>query len=519
MKNLLLIVSLFLASWAAAQQVEPVRYEVDRWNKSQGVHFEPLGLQGGIMVSETDKTDKEKHRLWNFACVDTSLFELRSDLIPLPEKLTFVDSGSDEGFAAFLFVNNDNRKAADTLDYLVACFNKAEKTWRTFWDKWPEKTVARTVEVVDGTMMMAVNNRSGNGSLYFYNLSGNQRRVVTPTLSSSFVLFETEAFTKEHCFVVAAKEFENKRFVSTSFLVYAPSGDLQGSYHYSNISNAALGRMGFRFDASRNLVVVGTLERETGRKVNLEGVTENFDKESVGVVWMKFVGANPDSHVYLFKDMPEIEHALMGADRLRVREERLKKQNKGNATMGEIAFQFLKPNITDFGDLTVFSVEAFMPYYHTETRMSYGYYGYYGGYPYTYTVFDGYDFFSEILLAFDGEGHLKWQQSVKFDNELTYDLFPHSAEGVCYDELVVASPCRNKLRYTSFNREGRSLMNIQEEKLAPTYGADYVDDEYFAQIARWYGSRFLIFGSQVIQNGSLPKPRRWVYYLQKVQYE
>lgn len=519
MKNLLLIALLFLAYWTSAQQVEPVRYEVDRWNKSQGVHFEPLGLQGGIMVSETDKTDKEKHRLWNFACVDTSLFELRNDLIPLPEKLTFVDSGSDEGFAAFLFVNNDNRKAADTLDYLVACFNRAEKTWKTFWDKWPEKTVARTVEVVDGTMMMAVNNRSGNGSLYFYNLSGNQRRVVIPAPSSSFVLFDTETFAKEHCFVVVAKEFENKHFVSTSFLVYAPSGDLQGSYRYSNISNAALGRMGFRFDASRNLVVVGTLERETGRKVNLEGVTENFDKESIGVVWMRFAGANPDSRVFLFKDMPEIEHALTGTDRLRVREERLKKQSKGGATMGEIAFQFLKPNITDFGDLTVFSVEAFMPYYHTETRMSYGYYGYYGGYPYTYTVFDGYDFFSEILLAFDAEGRLKWQQSVKFDNELTYDLFPHCAEGVCYDELVVASPCRNKLRYTSFNREGKPLMNIQEEKLAPTYGADYVDEEYFARIDRWYGSRFLIFGSQVIQNGSLPKPRRWVYYLQKVQYE
>ena len=519
MKRLLLIALLFLACRVSAQQVEPARYEVGRWNKSQSAHFESLGEQGGIMVSETEKTDKEKRRLWNFACVDTSLFELRSDLIPLPEKLTFVDSGNDGDFAVFLFVNNDNKKAADTLDYLVACFNQAEKTWKTFWDKWPEKTVARAVEVVDGTMMMAVNNRSGNGGLYFFNLSGNQCRVVTPTPSSSFVLFETESFAKEHCFVVAAKEFENKRFVSTSFLVYSPSGDLQGSYRYSNIPNAALGRMGFRFDSGHNLVVVGTLERETGRKVNLEGVTENFDKESVGVVWMKFANASPDTHVFLFKDMPDIEHALTGADRIRVREERLKKQKKENATMGEIAFQFLKPTVTDFGDLTVFSVEAFMPYYHTETRMNYGYYGYYGNYPYTYTVFDGYDFFSEILLAFDGEGQLKWQQSVKFDNDLTFDLYPHSAKGVCYEELIVASPYHNKLRYTSFDREGRPLMNIQEEKLASTYGGDYIDDEYFAQINQWYGSRFLIYGSQVIQNGSQPKPRRWVYYLQKVQYE
>ena len=519
MKKLFLIALLLLTSWAKAQQVEPVRYEVSRWNKVQGSYFESFGAQGGIMISETEKADKDKRRLWNFAVVDTSLYELCSDLIPLPEKLTFVDAGSDESFAAFLFVNDDNKKAADTLDYIVVCFNRTEKTWRTFWDKWPEKTIPLSVEVVDGTMMMAANNRIGNGSLYFYDLAGDQSRIVKPSPSSSFVLFQTEAFPEEHCFIVTAKEFENKHFVSTSFLVYSPKGNLQSSYRYANITNANLGRMGFRFDENKSLVVIGTLECESGRKVSIEGITENFDKESIGVVWLRFVSATPESHVYLFKNMPEIEHALTASDRVRVREEKLKNQKSENTKRGEIAFQFLSPRLTDFGDLTVFSAEAFMPCYHTETRMSYGYYGYYGGYPYTYTVFDGYDFFSEILLAFDKDGHLQWQQSVKFDNELTYELYPHSAEGSCHDELVVASPYRNKLRYTSFNKEGQPLMSLQEEKIAPVYGADYVDEEYFAQIGNWYGSRFLIYGSQVIQNSSQPKPRRWVYYLQRVQYD
>ena len=184
---------------------------------------------------------------------------------------------------------------------------------------------------------------------------------------------------------------------------------------------------------------------------------------------MRFTSAVPDSKVYLFKDMPDIEHALTASDRVRLREERLRQQNRQNATLGEVAFQFLTPRLTAFGELTVFAVEAFMPFYHTETRMSYGYYGYYGGYPYSYTVFDGYDFFSEVLLAFD--------------------------------------------------QEGQALMNLQSEKIAPIHGADYIEDEYFAQVAKWYDNRFLIFGSQVIQNGTQPKPRRTVYYLQKVQYD
>ena len=520
MKKIFLIVLLLLVGRVSAQQVEPVRYEVDRWSKEQDCHFQTISEADGIMVFETDRFNKEKQqRLWDFAYLDSNLYETRSDLIPLPEKLKYFDSDSDGHHAAFLFVNDGNKKAADTLDFLVVNFNRREGTYKTFWNKWPEKSVPLSVKVVDGTMMLALNNKNGNGVLAFYDLTSNAYRTVNPSPSTSFVLFQAEAFSKEHCFVVAAKEFENKRYVSTSFMVYSPTGQLQGSYRYENIPNAALGRMGLRFDENHKLVVIGTLERETGRKVNLQGVTEDFDKESVGVVWMRFVSGMPDSRIYLFKDMPEIEHALTASDRVKVREERLRNEKKDNPTKGEIAFQFLSPRITDFGDLTVFAVEAFMPYYHTETRMSYGYYRYYGGYPYTYTVFDGYDFFSVVLLAFDHEGRLQWQRSVKFDNELTFDLFPHAAEGACYDELVVASPYRNNLRYTAFDVNGQILMSPQSEKLAPIHGADYVEDEYFAQMARWYGSRFLIYGSQIIQNSVQPKARRTVYYLQKVQYD
>ena len=70
--KVLLIVFLFLTTWAVAQQVEPARYEVNRWNKEQGCHFESFGAQGGMIAYETEKTDKEKHRLWSFACTRKS---------------------------------------------------------------------------------------------------------------------------------------------------------------------------------------------------------------------------------------------------------------------------------------------------------------------------------------------------------------------------------------------------------------------------------------------------------------
>ena len=140
--------------------MEPARYEIVRNIKDQGCRFESFGPQGGIMVYETDKTDKEKGRLWSFSCVDTCLFEIRNDQIPLPDKMDITATASDDGFAVFLFTNEKSRKS-DTLDFLVVTFDRRQGTYQSFSAKLPEKSVILSAEVVDGVMMLAVNSKSG----------------------------------------------------------------------------------------------------------------------------------------------------------------------------------------------------------------------------------------------------------------------------------------------------------------------------------------------------------------------
>ncbi len=515
MKNVsFLVVILLLAYGVSAQQVEPARYEVIRWDKDQECRFEPLGDEGGMLVYETDQTDKDKSRLWNFVTLDSSFYELRSDLIPLSNKMDILDSASDDDYVVFLFSSDKSRKS-ETADFNVVCYHRQDGTFSSFGEKLPDKSLILSAELLDGVLMLAVNSKAGNGFLLFYDLQSNVSKKVTPSSSDSFVLFQTEAFAKEHAFVVAAKEYQNKFFNATSFWVYSRSGDLMGSYRYDNHDGVALGRMCFGFDANRKLTVYGTLERESAKKVKLEGVLNDFDKISIGVVWLKFDGSM-GTKAYLFKDMPEIELALKASDRVRVREERIRLRQGKKKEKGEIAFQFLTPRLVKYDDLSVFCAEAFVPEYHTETRMDYGFYGMY---PYSYTVFDGYDFISDILLAFDAEGNLRWQTSVKFENELCYDLTPHAGEGVCHDELVVASSYHNRLRYVVFDKDGTLLLPLQEEKIDPLFGADYIEDEFFAEVKPWYDSRFWIYGSQIMQNSILPKSRRTIYYLQKVQFD
>lgn len=515
MKTSILITLLFFACSLFGQQAETARYEVERWGKNQGCHFESFQESGGMMVYETEQTDEDKNRLWDFISLDSSLYEVRSDLIPLPAKYTFFDSKSSSSWAAFLFVNEKGSRS-DSIPFFVVAFDRVQQTFVTFSDRLPERSSLLSVSLIDNGLMLAANYKSGKGFLLHYDLNSKQQRVINPSISNDFILFQAVAVPEGKSFVVAAREYVDKHYKATTFLVYSREGRLLQTHRFENGENAVLGRMCFAFDESRQLMVYATLERENNKRIDIEGITEDFNKIAVGVTWVKFASGGTHTKTYLFKNLPDIDKALTASDRLRVKEELLKMQQGKKKERGEIAFQFLTPRLVSYGHRRVFVAEAFRPIYHTETRFGYGFYG---SYPMYYTVFDGYDFFSEILLAFDDDGELEWQTSVRFDNDLSEKLTPHAVEAVAHDELVVVSPSRNTLRYEVFDRDGSPLLDQHAAKLDFLFGADTYEDEYYAGIFQWYEDRFLIHGCQILHNAVLPKPNRTVYYVQKAQFE
>ena len=516
MKRLLLvIVFLLTVCCGMAQNAEAARYETVRWGKDQGARFVSLQETGVMAAVETDQTDEDKNRLWNFVTLDSSLYEQRSDLIPLPGKMRLFEAKSDARWAAFLFVNEKVGRS-DSIPFCVVAFDRLERRFSTFADRLPERSVPHALALLDGTLMLTVNNKSAKGFLLQCDLESHRFGTIYPETENDMVLFQLSADEREGVFLLAAREYVEQRYKATSFWVYSRAGSLVERHRFENGENAGLGRMGFCFDASHQLTVIATLERENNKKVNVEGVTEDFSRIAVGATWIKFAKEGTQTRTYLFKDIPDIDQALTASDRLRVREELLKMKRGKKKEKGEIALQFLTPRLLRYDGLEVFAAEAFQPVFHTETRMDYGFYG---AYPRYYSVFDGYDFFSEILLAFDAEGGLVWHTSLRFENDLTETLAPHAAELVSHDELVVVSPSHHTLRYAVFDRDGTPLLSQQEFKLDFLYGADSFEDEYGAGVLPWFGDRFLVHGCQLLQNGLLRTPRRTVYYLQKVKYE
>lgn len=514
-KTLLLIGALLLSFCCISQQIETARYEVEHWKQDMDAKFVSFHEQGGMFVVESDQLDEEKNRLWNFVSVDSSLYEQQVESIPLPDKLELFDGVASSKYAVVVFCPEKTQNH-DSTTFFVVSYDRISNTFTTFSDHVVGKSVFHSLAIVDATMVLSINEKSGGGYLQFYDLESGQKRMVRATAGESFVNFQLSGDEFEKRFVLAVREYVDKRYRATSFWVYSSSGSLVSHQRFENGENSGLGRMCFAFDGQHHLVVYATLERETQKKTTIKGVTEDFDRSAVGVTWMKFVGEKPLTKTYLFKDMPDIEHALTSYDRVLVNEERIRRERGSKKERGEIAFQFYLPRLIQFGDKQVFAAEAFRPIIHTETRLEYGFYG---TYPVTYTIFDGYEFFSEVLLAFDEEGRLCWQTSVKFDNSLCMDLSEHAAEMVYEDELVVVSPREHKLRYEVFGYDGKPLLDQHSLNLDYLHRADGFEEEYRVGIEPWYGRNMVVYGTQILQNSMLRKTRRLVSYVQKIQYE
>lgn len=510
-----LVVLLLCASAFAsfAQQVQPVRHEFEKRDEEQQCPFELLEKQGVLYAYQTDQVN-EDDILWNFVRLDTNLLEVRSDLIPLPAHYTFCTSQSNAEMSVFLFTDGRARKS-DSVGIKSVFFHRTTNTFTTFEKKMPPGSAVLDVALMDASLFVVVNNKAG-GMVLHYDSKNSVQCMLLSCVNGNFVFFHAEAHEAAHIVVVAAKEFEDRRCLATTFLQYAPDGTLLRCDRYADEGGTCLGRMCFDFDAERNLSVYATLERQEARKVDLKGLSDDFDKVSIGVACIRFTGGRPVAHAFLFKDMPDIERAMTTSDRVKVREEQLKQKSGKQKERKEIGFQFLAPHLTKIGGVNVFSAEAFVPEYHTETRMDYGFYGMF---PYSYSMFDGYDFVSTVLWAFDASGNLQWQSSVKFDNALNHTLWPHSNVTCCLGELQVISSRDNRLRYEVLDESGQLLLNQQNQPLDLLYEADFLTQESQTFVSHWYGNRFIVSGEQIIRNGVRSKPLRMVFFWQKIQFE
>lgn len=179
-------------------------------------------------------------------------------------------------------------------------------------------------------------------------------------------------------------------------------------------------------------------------------------------------------------------------------------------------------------EIIVFA-EPYYPTYHTETRVVYvnG-----RATTQTVTVFDGYKFLGAMVMAFDMEGNMKWENGFKisdgplsFSTSRKFDFYETEDQGikvvynnagsifskVIYNDKVDSEVELMKIKAAGNNKKVKNL----DSRYTEVNGTEY-----------WYDNFYLAFGMQKITSDTKAKDRakdekknRTIFYLNKIEIE
>lgn len=514
MKKLAFI--LFLASLCTAvltaQNAEVARIEIPLTAKTQQCGYVTMGQQGILAFAESATVTTKGLKDWDFFVIDTNLVEQNQFKASFDASLQIQSSTASEEFAAIVFAST---KRSDSTLVNIIFYDRGNNKFRTFATKLPPNITLLHAVAVEHTLMTAYNFNNGGAIISFYNTQNGKARHKN-LQDENFLIQNIESLPTTKNFVVTLKEFENKHSIATNFQIFTTDGITTNSFSYPNSENATIGRSCSRIDENGSLEVLATIERISSTKVSAKDFANNYDKVSVGVGWFNFSTDKTQSKIYLFKNIPDIDKALTPNNRLRVKQRQAQQKNDSTVVMGEIGFQLLKPDLLSHNDTNIIALEAFVPIYHTETRMEFGYYG---SIPTTYTVFDGYDFYAQLLFAFNKDGNLLWHNHTKFDNPIDETLTRHTNEAICHNEILTLSTAYNSLIYSVTDINGEKLLDDEEAALPMMNKNDILVTESSSYIRHWYDNNFIIAGKQTVKNRMMRKAERSVFFIQKTLYE
>jgi hypothetical protein len=183
-----------------------------------------------------------------------------------------------------------------------------------------------------------------------------------------------------------------------------------------------------------------------------------------------------------------------------------------------ITFQFFEPKLIRHQDQFIYSAEAFKPQYRLETRMDYDFYG--RLVPFSYSVFEGYNFFSTLVVSFGAEGQLNWSSDFEIRNVLVQRLRRNVSIIPDQTGIVMALMQSGVLTSKIIANDGRQLGQVEQTKVESTFTNDRLLEERFSHINHWYNENYIVSGYQRLSNNRLRtnNPRN-VFYLQKLIFE
>jgi hypothetical protein len=507
---------LFLTLFLKAQVMEPVRIEMPARIDVPSYNYEVLGEKGILYFYESTELDEAGKRKWFFSLLDTNLKEVWAQYVPLTDGLAYHSAKKSVGQMVFLFVTPEGKKTSQPM-YEMLQLNLETTAFHLMGGTIPEKATIKSMSLIGTNALLAINLHRYESDLLIFNIDNNSLKSIKHGIEGQSVIQYSEEDENNKRFLMAIKRFDNNRFAGDVFLLISETGDVIRSWNFNDKTNY-LHAMTLLAEGNDQMIVAGSFDNEIRRSSIKDAANApELTSEAKGVFFLRFHGdQEPVSSFHSFESFTNIYKVLSTEDLIKTRQ-RMARSRNADMDVG-ITFQFFEPKLIRFENQFIYSAEAFKPQYRLETRMDYDFYG--RLVPFTYSVFEGYNFFSALIVSFGEDGQLKWSSDFEIRNVLLQRLKRNVSILPDSSGLVVALMQNGVLTSKIIAADGKQFGQVEQSKVENTFTNDRLLEENYSLINYWYEDNYVVSGYQRISNNRLRTNNpRSVFYFQKLIFE
>ncbi len=511
----IILVLLLVGYFVQAQEYEPVRMELPTRLDIKSYGYELLGENGMMLFYESRELDENNKRKWFFTKLDTNLTEQWVKLVALSEGMRIHKILSTEERLIVLFIKNTGKKQ-EPIAYEIVSYHLRNDKFSLMGGDFPAQSQIQTFAAHKDKLLVGINLADNLADLLLFDLSRGSLKALDVLAEGQYIIQKIAVLQTDERFGVFVKRFGNKRFEADIFLFFDLNGGLVNLFEVVDEQYRYLASVGF-FSQQGEVVAIGTYEREKNKPTAIKNAQETIGREAAGMFYLQ-LQANGQSSIkyHPFASLPNIDIALASEDLMRLRQQ----QSRGKAKLEEteIAFQFYEPQLMSQDSLLIFSAEAFRPRYRVESRIDYDFYG--RPIPYSYTIFEGYQFFNTLLVGFDRNGEVNWLNTFQLRDLITFELDRHVFVSLLEHEVLAAAYHEGVLHSKLMNLSGELIGEPAKTNLDLRFSNDRLLEENFGKLMPWYGNYFIVTANQKISNSRLVRDNpRSVFFLQKIAFE
>jgi hypothetical protein len=270
----------------------------------------------------------------------------------------------------------------------------------------------------------------------------------------------------------------------------------------------------------QNHLIFGRETRTAANEPIVAGVFGNRVREfSKGIFITKLEGDEQHTRYYAFSDMQNFFKFMKAKREKRVKSRIERKKIKGKKI--RMVYRFLLHELVPYNDNYILLGEAFYPKYQS-TNSGFFAGGYNIGAPSSYTgggrVFAGYQYTHAVVMCFDKNGNMLWDNSFEINDVRSYSLEQFVKLEVHDDKIAMMYLFDGEIR-TKVIKDNEVLEGKTSDPIKTLREIDLVrgSDVDVGKLDYWYDDKLYACGIQEISNNG--GGRRKVFFINKVTFK